>query len=373
MPAAPSATSVRPLRQGRPIVSETITATSRPWRSRSAGAQRAGRRVRVHRQQHQVGLVDVRRVDAGRGHHEAVVGLHDRGRTAPGHRPDGLGGQDLAPGRPRVPGRRPAPRPAGPRPWTRSCWSPRGRRRRAATAPRRRSARPGRRPAVTSPMPRTGRISQAVGHEVTPARSSAAATIAAVAASSVIHSGTARTRTPGTRRVGVRRVDQPAVQQAAVRRGRRTAAPTPAALTSTPTVARQRSAMPRTGAPPMIGDTPTTGAGPFATASRRPGTASTGAMLTTGLLGATSTTSAAGDRLQHTRRRVWRSPRRRTRTGASARRPGAVPTTPGSGCARRPAVDVDHDVGLQPVVGGGQQSTPGCQRSHSASVTAESG
>jgi hypothetical protein len=43
----------------------------------------------------------------------------------------------------------------------------------------------------------------------------------------------------------------------------------------------------------MMGDTPTTGAGPVATASRRAVTARIGAMLTTGLLGASSTTSAA--------------------------------------------------------------------------------
>ncbi len=52
-------------------------------------------------------------------------------------------------------------------------------------------------PAVTSPMPRTGRTLQAV-HQATPASSSAEATIVAVASSSVIHNGTARVVMPGT-------------------------------------------------------------------------------------------------------------------------------------------------------------------------------
>src|SRR5436309_1214510 len=51
--------------------------------------------------------------------------------------------------------------------------------------------------------------------------------------------------------------------------------------------------MPRTGAPPMIGDTPTTFAGPDTSASRSGATARIGAIDTTGLLGATRTTSAS--------------------------------------------------------------------------------
>ncbi len=53
--------------------------------------------------------------------------------------------------------------------------------------------------------------------------------------------------------------------------------------------------MPRTGAPPTIGDSPTTGAGEATRASRRPGTASTVPMLTTGLDGGSSTRSAVAN------------------------------------------------------------------------------
>ena len=60
----------------------------------------------------------------------------------------------------------------------------------------------------------------------------------------------------------------------------------------TPIAVRQASAIPRTGAPPMMGETPTTGPAAARSASRMPGMARIGAIETTGLLGASSTASA---------------------------------------------------------------------------------
>ena len=60
---------------------------------------------------------------------------------------------------------------------------------------------------------------------------------------------------------------------------------------TTPIAARQASAIPRTGEPPMMGDTPTTVFA--ATAALMPGTARIVPMLTTGFEGGKSTTSAS--------------------------------------------------------------------------------
>ena len=66
----------------------------------------------------------------------------------------------------------------------------------------------------------------------------------------------------------------------------------PSALHSTSIAARHRSAWPRTGALPITGETPTTGAGVARIASRMPGTARIVPIDTTGLDGAISTRSA---------------------------------------------------------------------------------
>src|SRR4029453_19324451 len=95
----------------------------------------------------------------------------------------------------------------------------------------------------------------------TPARARAAATIGTVAASSVIHSGAALTRTPGTTvAASATSTSQPSSRPSSDRAPY--TRPPLAALHSTPIASRHGSAMPRTGAPPMIPDTPTTGAGP---------------------------------------------------------------------------------------------------------------
>ena len=79
----------------------------------------------------------------------------------------------------------------------------------------------------------------------------------------------------------------PAVGARAV--GRATAS----AVVSTPIAVRHASAIPRSGRPPTIGDSPTTLARVSRRASRTPGTSSRVPMLTTGLDGASSTASAS--------------------------------------------------------------------------------
>ena len=130
--------------------------------------------------------------------------------------------------------------------------------------------------------------------------------------------------------------------------------------------------MPRTGARPMIGESPTTGAGVSRSASRMPGTARIVPMLTTGLLGASSTTSASaidsgtpGAGLASSRP-IWTKPC----AGSAAwclihhswkwialRAPSSSTTT----CVSQRWSDI------------GSIRTPGCHRAHSAAVTSESG
>ena len=92
---------------------------------------------------------------------------------------------------------------------------------------------------------------------------------------------------------GVAGVDQPAVQQAAGRPGAVEGRPTPSAETGTCSTGRQASAIPRTGAPPMIGDSPTTGAPAARSAGRIPGTFRMVLIDTTGLDGAIRISSAS--------------------------------------------------------------------------------
>ena len=75
--------------------------------------------------------------------------------------------------------------------------------------------------------------------------------------------------------------------------------------------ARQASAWPRTGIPPMSGETPTTGAALPRNASRTPGTPRMMPIDTTGLLGGSSTTSALPDRVEDAGRGASRGPCRR--------------------------------------------------------------
>ena len=119
--------------------------------------------------------------------------------------------------------------------------------------------------------------------------------------------------------------------------------------------ARQSSAMPRTGAPPMIGETPTT---VFArTASAMPGTARMVPMLTTGLDGGNRTKSA--------------SPMASSTPGAGAASSAPARTIPAAGTAacsrthhswkwtvRAALVPQDH-LGLDAVVGHREQPDAG--------------
>ena len=97
------------------------------------------------------------------------------------------------------------------------------------------------------------------GHRASSAaRSRAARAICAVAARSVMYSGSARTAMPVSSGA-VGRGLVPVVDQPAVRAARhRSARPRPAAVVATPMAVRQASAMPCTGASPMMGETPTT-------------------------------------------------------------------------------------------------------------------
>ena len=105
---------------------------------------------------------------------------------------------------------------------------------------------------------------------------------------------------------GVGGVDEPAVEQAAGDASR-SAGPRRRPSTSTPMTGSSRSAMPRTGAPPTIGETPTTAPASRGRASRMPGTARIVPIETTGLDGGKRTTSAVGDRLEHAGRRACAS------------------------------------------------------------------
>ena len=82
--------------------------------------RRAG--VRVGGQQGQLVAAHVRPVDARRGLHDPQLVRDDQRLPAPREHPLGLGVDQLAAAARRGPRDRPAPRPAGPRPWRRSCW-----------------------------------------------------------------------------------------------------------------------------------------------------------------------------------------------------------------------------------------------------------
>src|SRR5579875_1082842 len=147
-------------------------------------------------------------------------------------------------------------------------------------------------------------------------------------------------------------------------------AATAAALVGTPIAVRQASAMPRTGAPPMIGDTPTTVLA--LTASLMPGTVRIGPMLTTGLDGGNSTTSAAAIASSTPGAGV-----------ASAAPDGTIETAGTSACSRShhswkctvrraPSSSMTTCVSTRSSDMGSSR-TPGRHRRHSAAVISDSG
>jgi hypothetical protein len=133
---------------------------------------------------------------------------------------------------------------------------------------------------------------------------------------------------------------------------------------------RQASAMPRTGAPPTIGETPTTVVS--RSASAMPGTCRTVPMLTTGLLGGSTTTSAA--------------PIASSTPGAGVACSAPTATTAEAGSPARwrthhswkwitrspPSVRTRTWVSTRSSLIGSRRA-PGCQRAHRASVTCDSG
>ena len=213
MPATPSATSVRPVRHGRPIVSETITTTSRPNRSR-----RSARRARADASgslgsstRWLASTLDASmpaafmmkpwwvwtiRMPGRRRHHSRRLGGQDLGlaRRAFGALARHLGQvalglrHDLAGHHEHV----------------------------AVDDPRRGGG--DQRGQVIARLHVTDAhdgLDDQVGHYRTPASFRASDTISAVAFSSVIHSGVARTSTLSTEVPASVGVDQPAVQDAA--------------------------------------------------------------------------------------------------------------------------------------------------------------
>ena len=125
--------------------------------------------------------------------------------------------------------------------------------------------------------------------------------------------------------------------------------------------------MPRTGWPPMIGETPTTGASVAARAARTPGTASTGPMETTGLEGASTTTSAPP--IASSTPGAGRAPsiprRWKARAGAAARRR----THHSWKCTTSPVTSSTWVSTSSSLIG--SSATPVVKRSHSRATTCE--
>ena len=214
-PAAPIAMSVWPSRQARPAVSVTITATLRPVRCSSPARMRARRGVGVLGQQHDGAGGDVRAVDPGGGHGQAVPGAHDRGLAAAGDDPDGLAGQRVLAG-------------AGADPALGLAHDLAGHHHDVAVGERRPAA-PGSRPGRRRPGPRArrrGRSPRSGSSAPTQLHGGRGHRGGGVGVGH--HQGYGAAGEPGGRRPGRpgrrRRVStQPAVEHAAVRRGRRSA------------------------------------------------------------------------------------------------------------------------------------------------------
>ena len=134
---------------------------------------------------------------------------------------------------------------------------------------------------------------------------------------------------------------------------------------------RHASAMPRTGAPAMIGETPTTGADAVDKASRMPGTDRMVPMLTTGLDGGSSTTSAAASAsITPGAGLAVSAPTETNRSAATAARIASHHSWKWT--ARRPsASEITTWVSTRSSLIGSSR-TRGCHRSHSAAVTSES-
>ena len=201
-----------------------------------------------------------------------MVGAHDRGRAAPGDHPGGLAGQR------RPPGRRARTRPSAL--LTTLLVTRRRRRRRGRTCRQQQRGEvvaggaPRATPSGASDLERDS--ARSPDDQVDRGRGHRGGRVV------VGHHqgyGAARDAGASTRGdlVGVDLVDQPAVEDARRRRGRRSGGRRPAALTSTPIEVSSCSAMPRTWAPPTMGERPTTGACVAAQRLAQPGHAEDGA------------------------------------------------------------------------------------------------
>ena len=322
-PAAPIAMSVWPSRQARPAVSVTTTPTLRPVRSRRAGAQAAGRGVGVDRQQHDRAERDVGGVDAGRGHGQAVVGAHDRGRAAAGDDAGGLAG---AARRRACAAHDPALGLADDLAGDHDDVAV-GEVDAAAAA-----ARPGRRPRATSATP-SGAMTESMpltGDQLDRGRGHRRGRV--VVGHHQRHGAAGDAGGLDPRRPGRRRGRRPASRRARRRRsrGRRSGARPPPALTSTPIEVSIWSAMPRTWVPPTMGERPTTGARVAPQRLADAGDAEDRADRDDRVGRRQDDQVGVGDRLDHAgRRRRRRRARPRPRSRPGPRR-AAAPSTPGS-------------------------------------------
>src|SRR5215469_7320836 len=128
--------------------------------------------------------------------------------------------------------------------------------------------------------------------------------------------------------------------------------------------------MPRTGAPPMIGDTPTT---VFARiASAIPGTARIVPMLTTGLDGGSTTTSASAS--ASSTPGAGEACAAPAKSKPAAGTPAPIRTHHSWKCTVRPASSPSSTTWVSTRSSDiGSSVTPGCHRWHSTAVTADSG
>ena len=214
-------------------------------------------------------------------------------------------------------------------------------------------------PGRSSPMPSTGLISRrgSSGHRRHRELHAASATIAAVTSSD---SSAGRGPAPGRRRCRPVAGRGPASRPAPRRpTGRRRTGRRPRPRSRSPITGRQASAIPRTGAPPMIGDSPTTGARAARSAVRMPGTARMVLIDTTGLDGAIRISSACAIASRHARRRLRRRPRRPGRTSSAGSSARWRTHHSWKWIARRPPSALDHHVGLAALVGHRQQPDAG--------------
>ena len=262
-----------------------VDAGARP----DAVAQAAGRSIGVVGKEHDPAVLDVRPVDAGVGADEAVLRLADDELAAPAQHSHRLALDE------RLVAERIAMRRrlrACPRLWQRPLTRRRPRRRRAARDMRSASMPARSSPGCTTGMPSMPNSSRRLIRNLRSGRPRRRERATAARSGDFMIVSVTTHRSPrastGVRVLGVDLVDDEHRREIDGRgeRRRRT-------LDSCPSSTSMRSAGPFNAAPPTIGDTATVWARRAAIASRTPGTASTGAIETSGFDGAITTVAAS--------------------------------------------------------------------------------